>query len=369
MAAAQRERVVVGMSGGVDSSVAAALLQEQCYEVIGVTILVWSPPGFDMGNAEGCCGLGAAEDARRVAARLGIRHYVLDFKEIFYRDIVQNYVDEYRRGRTPNPCVRCNRFIKFGALLERADALGARYVATGHYARVRYDEDRRRWLLLRARDRSKDQSYALYCLTQEQLSRALFPLGEWAKADTRRRAADLDLPTATKPDSQETCFVPNNDYPQLLQLIAPDTLVPGPVVNPAGEVVGEHPGVAFYTVGQRRRLGLGSRERLYVALIEPEARRVTVAPGNHPSLRRSVVEADQANLVAVERLTEPVTVTAKIRYNMADQPAVLEADDGTPVDQIRVRFPEPVRAVTPGQSLVCYQGDIVVCGGIIRHAV
>ena len=361
------ERIVVGMSGGVDSSVTAALLLEQGYEVVGATMLVWTPPGVEMEYADSCCGLSAAEDARRVCQRLGIRHYTLDFKDVFYDRIIQNYVDEYRQGRTPNPCVRCNEFIKFDALLQRARALGAERVATGHYARIRYDEARRRWLLLRGADRRKDQSYALYRLSQEQLSRTLFPLGERDKARVREIAAGLGLATAGKPDSQETCFVPDNDYPSLLRILAPDTLAPGEFRSPTGERLGTHEGIAAYTIGQRKRINVGSPVPLYVSQIIPEENVVTIAPAGHPSLERETVEAVDLNWVSMpppgpEGLA-PTPVSAKIRYNADDQPATLSADSRA--GAIRARFTVPVRAVTPGQSLVCYQGDELLVGGLI----
>lgn len=357
------------MSGGVDSSVAAALLIEQGYEVVGATMLVWSPPGVEMQYADSCCGLSAAEDARRVCARLGIRHYTLDFKDVFYERIIRNYVEEYRRGRTPNPCVLCNEWIKFRALLDRARALGAERVATGHYARVRFDEARGRWLLLRGADRRKDQSYALYRLSQEQLARTLFPLGELAKPEVRARAAALELPTAGKPDSQETCFVPDNDYPALLQLLAPDALVPGEIRTPEGEVLGRHPGVAQYTIGQRKRLNVGSPVPLYVSEIDAGRARLTVVPAGHPDLSRQEVEAEDVCLVSLDQPralpSGPMAVTARIRYNSVDQAADLWLLPGESGLRLQVRFAEPVRAVTPGQSLVCYQGEELVGGGVI----
>lgn len=363
------ERVVVGMSGGVDSSVAAAVLQDAGYEVIGATMLVWSPPGVEMNYSDSCCGLSAAEDARRVCARLGIRHYTLDFKEVFFEKIIRNYVSEYQRGRTPNPCVLCNEFIKFRALLDRAHALGATHVATGHYARIRHDPARDRWLLLRGVDRRKDQSYALYRLTQEQLSRTLFPLGALEKAEVRRRAAEMELPTAGKPDSQETCFVPNNDYPALLQILVPDTFRSGEIRDTGGRVLGQHAGTANYTIGQRKRLNVGSPVPLYVSSIDAEANVVTVARKDDPALLRRRVLGTEANLISLDpdsaALSGPVPVTAKIRYNSADQPAILTVARSADEHELCVEFEDPVRAVTPGQSIVCYQGEEVVAGGII----
>ena len=348
---------------------AAAVLLEQGYEVIGATMLVWSPPGVDMNYSDSCCGLSAAEDARRVCARLGIRHYTLDFKDVFYDRIIRNYAEEYGRGRTPNPCVLCNEWIKFRALLDRARSLGAEHVATGHYARIRYDEERARWLLLRGLDPRKDQSYALYRLSQEQLSRTLFPLGELVKGRVRELAAELKLPTAGKPDSQETCFVPNNDYPELLKILVPESFRPGEIRNTEGRAVGKHDGVAYYTIGQRKRLNVGSPVPLYVTGIDPEAAVVTVGTGEDPELYRREVLAEDVNLISFPTPTEPsagtIAVTAKIRYNSADQPADLQIDQQDAGLRMRVRFAEPVRAVTPGQSLVCYQGEEILGGGII----
>jgi tRNA-uridine 2-sulfurtransferase len=357
------------MSGGVDSSVAAAVLLEQGYEVIGATMLVWSPPGVDMNHSDSCCGLSAAEDARRVCARLGIRHYTLDFKDVFFERIIKDYAREYSLGRTPNPCVLCNEFIKFDALLDRATSLGAEKVATGHYARVRYDDDRARWLLLRGADRRKDQSYALYRLSQEQLSRTLFPLGELTKQQVRSTAAELDLPTAGKPDSQETCFVPNNDYPALLQILVPETFRPGEIRGTDGSVLGRHDGIANYTIGQRKRINVGSPIPLYVSGLDAKTDTVTVATAADPALHTCEVRAEKGNLISIEAPEDgvlgPMTVSAKIRYNAADQPAALTAarEEGGVV--LNVQFEEPVRAVTPGQSLVCYRGEEVIGGGII----
>jgi tRNA-uridine 2-sulfurtransferase len=360
-----KERVVVGMSGGVDSAVTAALLLEQGYEVIGVTMLIWNPPGLDRAEQGGCCGLGAAEDARRVASRLGIRHYVLDFQDVFYDTVIRNYVEEYRAGRTPNPCIRCNEYVKFGALLQRAEQLGAERVATGHYARIRRDEETGRWLLLRGADARKDQSYALYRLKQDQLARTLFPLGEMEKPRTRALAAELGLPVAGKPDSQEVCFVPDNDYPSFLAELIPESRMEGEVVDPEGRPLGRHHGVAGFTIGQRKGLGISAPLPMYVTSIDPGTNRLTVAPGDHPSLYAREVTASSPNLIAVRQPGGSCSVTAKIRYNMPDRPATLAVAGE---DCLRVTFNEPQRAVTPGQAVVCYEGEVVLGGGVIDHA-
>ncbi len=369
-----RSRIVVGMSGGVDSSVAAALLKAEGHEVIGATMLVWTPPGMEMDHSDGCCGLAAAEDARRVCAVLGIRHYTLDFREVFYEKIVREYVEEYRRGHTPNPCVRCNQWIKFDALLARARSLGAEKVATGHYARVDFNPLRGRWVLRRGVDARKEQSYALYRLTQDQLGATLFPLGGMLKSEVRAMAAELGLPTAGKPDSQETCFVPDNDYPRLLQILAPETLTPGEFRSPGGEVLGRHAGVGAYTIGQRKRINVGSPVPMYVGEIRPSENAVVIAPRDHPIHAHFEVTAAEVNWVSLdaESLRNrsvtarcPLAVTARIRYNAADQPGELSILGDGDDCRLVVRFDQPVRGVSPGQSLVCYQGDELIVGGVL----
>ena len=346
------------MSGGVDSSVAAAILVEEGYEVIGVTMRIWPCDAPMMqASARTCCSLSAIQDAERVAARLGIRHYVLNFKDIFQQTVIDNFVQEYRRGRTPNPCIRCNRFVKFDALLTKARTYGAEYVATGHYSRIVHDD---RWLLKRGVDGSKDQSYALYCMTQEQLAHALMPLGNLIKDETRHLAAKLGLAVATKPESQEICFVENRDYPSFIKRHAPEVAVPGPILDTAGGEIGLHEGIAFYTIGQRKRIGIAAREPLYVVDIDPERNAIIV--GRDDDLYSSQLTAEDMVYIC-ERPDKPIAVTAKVRYNMKDAPALLSPLAG---NQAHVRFDGPQRAITPGQAVVCYQGEDVLGGGTIR---
>jgi len=347
------------MSGGVDSSVAAALLKEQGYDVIGVTMQIW-PKGEENPRTGGCCSLSAVEDARRVAARIGIPHYVMNFREVFARKVIDDFIEEYRRGHTPNPCVRCNQFVKFEALLERARELGADYIATGHYARIRRDDERGRWLLLRGRDRTKDQSYALYAMTQDQLSRTLFPLGDLDKSETRRIAARLGLAVAGKPDSQEICFVSREGYREFLRKAATDAAKPGPILDVRGNVIGQHEGIAYYTVGQRRGLGIALGKRRYVVKIDREANAIVVGSEEDLYCRRFV--AKDVNLISEARLSESVVVSAAVRYNMQDSPGVLRpCEDGW----VEFEFDEPQRSITPGQAAVFYRGDEVVGGGTI----
>ncbi|HLI25937.1 MAG TPA: tRNA 2-thiouridine(34) synthase MnmA [Chloroflexota bacterium] len=359
------KRVLVGMSGGVDSSVAAALLVEAGYEVIGVTLNVWpehDPTQALVERADACCALGAVEDARRVAAQLGIPYYVLNFREVFRRTVMANFAAEYARGRTPNPCVRCNQFVKFDALLARAAALDADYVATGHYARIDRDPASGRWRLRKAVDRHKDQSYVLYVLSQERLARTLFPLGERAKAEVRALAARLGLVTATKPESQEICFVPANDYRAYLARVAPETRRSGPIVDLAGRVLGQHEGIAYYTIGQRRGLGLAVGEPLYVVDILAEENTLVVGPREALFAEGCLVE--DVNWVALPPLAEPLAAAARIRYR-AEEVACLLAPAGA--DQLVVRFAAPQRAVTPGQAIVFYADDVVLAGGTIAR--
>jgi len=356
--------VVVAMSGGVDSSVAAALLKEQGYRVIGVTLNVW-PEELSVGvesRHSACCSLDSVGDARRVADRLGIPHYTLNFRDLFESTVIQDFLKEYRRGRTPNPCVRCNRFVKFEALLERALSWGATWLATGHYARVGRSPDGR-FSLAKAADPSKDQSYALCFLTQEQLAHTLLPLSELTKTETRVVAARLGLPTAEKPDSQEICFVPGN-YGDFLRRRVPEVVRPGPIVNRGGDVLGTHQGIAFHTVGQRKGLGIAAGRPLFVVEIDPERNRVVV--GEREDAYSGGLVAEDLNWVSMPEPEGPTRVGARIRYRSPEVGATAKAQsDGT----LLVQFDEPQRAVTPGQVVALYQGDAVIAGGTIRRAI
>ncbi|HET6384232.1 MAG TPA: tRNA 2-thiouridine(34) synthase MnmA [Armatimonadota bacterium] len=354
------ERVVAAMSGGVDSAVAASLLVEQGYEVIGITMQVW-PEGKQIpATARGCCSIDTVEDARRVAQTLRIPHYVLNMREDFNRTVIHDFIAEYRQGRTPNPCVECNRHVKFDALMERAGALGARWVATGHYARTWLDTATGRWKLFRGRDPAKDQSYVLYPLTQAQLSRAMFPLGDWTKDRARERAFDLGLQVAGKADSQEICFVPDKDYGRFLEESDPETVRPGKIVDTAGRIRGEHRGVAFFTVGQRKGLGVASNTPLYVTRIDPVENLVIVGSDLEVMARSCLVS--NLNWIGIDPPESGIRVEARVRYNMREAPAIVEpADTG----QWRLTFENPQRAITPGQSAVFYRGDETLGGGLI----
>ncbi len=356
------ERIVVGMSGGVDSAVAAALLVERGFEVIGVTLNL--SPKTDSADAwerdDSCCGLTATEDARRVCDRLAIPHYVLNFRDVFAEKVISNFLDEYRRGRTPNPCVRCNDHIKFGTVLIKARALDADLVATGHYARVEEDPATGRWILRKAVDARKDQAYVLYVLSQDELRRTRFPLGEMTKEQTREIARKLNLPVANKPDSQEICFVSDRNYGDFLQRLAPDVGEAGSIVHVDGRVLGEHRGIAFYTIGQRRGLGVVSNEPLFVVDLDYDTRTMVVGP--EEALFDTDVYADEVNLVSVDNLIEPRLVKARVRYRMQDADAHVRQ---LPSGELHLRFFRPQRAITPGQALVCYDGDRVVAGGTI----
>ena len=356
-------KVVVAMSGGVDSSVAAAVLKKEGYQVIGATMQVWPSDrqADDGDNFGSCCGLDAVEDAKRVAYKLGITHYVMNFRDIFNQKVITHFCREYSWGRTPNPCIRCNQHIKFDALLERAKELEADFVATGHYARMEKGEASGRRLLKKGIDGHKDQSYVLYPMTQEQLKHTLFPVGGFTKERVREIAGELELPVVTKPESQEICFIPDNDYPKFLKEHIPQAVKPGPIIDKKGNILGKHQGILSYTVGQRKGLGIASREPLYVVAIEQE--RNTVVVGSKTEVYSDELEASGLNWIAITRLEQPITVKAKIRYLHQEAEAVI-----TPVDEDRVhiKFKEPQMAVTPGQAVVFYHGDIVIGGGTIE---
>lgn len=342
------------MSGGVDSSVVAALLQQRGYDVIGVTLQIWQESQTDPRRA-GCCSLGAVEDAKAVARTLDIPHYTFNYQASFRKAVIEEFVEEYAAGRTPNPCVTCNRSVKFDELLAQAQELGCDKLATGHYARVRRSGGRHK--LLRARGVEKDQSYVLYMLGEAQLSQVLFPLGELdGKASTRQMARDFGLPVADKPDSQEICFVGPEGYREFLRSERPGLAEGGEIIGPDGNAVGEHDGVADFTVGQRRGLGVALGAPLYVTRIEPLTRRVYVGPAEE--LMKQDVELE--DVVWNEELADDARVTAKIRSNMAPQPARI-----TRSGRVALRFDRPVRAVAPGQIAVAYRGASVVAGGRI----
>ena len=357
-----RTRVVVGMSGGVDSSATAALLLERGYDVVGITLKLW--PQDCVSRAEDkCCGPQAVTDARAVCHKLGIPYYLVDEAAEFQQRVIRYFADEYKAGRTPNPCVMCNQNLKFGRLLERADQLGARYIATGHFARLELDPATGRTLLKRGRDLRKDQSYFLFSLRQDQLSRALFPLGEKTKSETRSVARSCHLKTADKEESMEICFVPDNDYGKFLQQASLAQPHRGEIVDLRGQVLGHHDGIEFYTVGQRRGLGISSVQPLYVVELDPVNNRVIV--GDDSALDRDEFMVERCNWIPFTAPPQPLEATVKIRYAHAGAPATITP---LPNAAARVKLHAPQRAVTPGQAAVFYQEDLVLGGGWIQRS-
>lgn len=355
-------KVVVAMSGGVDSSVAAALLKKEGYQVIGVSMQIWPSKGKE-GRFGGCCSVDALEDAKRVAHKLDIPHYVVDFRDIFDQKVIADFCREYSEGRTPNPCIRCNQYIKFGVLLDRAKELGADFIATGHYARLEKDESSGRYLLKKGIDKHKDQSYVLYSLTQEQLSHILFPVGNLTKQRVREIAKGLDLHVAAKRESQEICFIPDDDYPGFIKEYIPQMAMPGKILNEQGIVLGEHSGISFYTIGQRKGLGISAEEPLYVIAIEPE--RNVIVVGSKERVYGDELVASRLNWIAMAELKEPTRLKARIRYLHSEAEAEVAPIDE---DRVRVKFNEPQMAITPGQAVVFYDGDTVIGGGTIERS-
>lgn len=356
------KRVMIGMSGGVDSSVAAYLLKKQGYEVIGVTMKLWQDDEeYDLiENDGGCCSLAAVEDARAVADKIGIPFYVLNFKDVFKEKVIDYFIDEYLQGRTPNPCIACNKHIKFDDLYRRAMALGCDYVATGHYAKIEKDEETGRYLLVKSVTDKKDQTYALYNMTQEQLEHTLLPIGYYEKDKVREIAKEMGLEVYNKPDSQEICFVKDNDYANYVKRHSNKRIKEGNFVDTKGNVLGKHKGIIYYTIGQRKGLGIAFGKPMFVLDINPETN--TVILGSNDDLFSNELIAIDVNLITVDEITEPIRVDAKIRYSAKPAPATVY-NNGK--DSIRIVFDEPQRAITKGQSVVMYQGDKVVGGGII----
>jgi tRNA-specific 2-thiouridylase len=359
------KRVIVAMSGGVDSSVAAALLKEQGYDVVGVTMNLFSLPKdyCRSENLKSCCGWKATEDAHQVAISLGISHYVVDFRKPFEKSVITDFCDEYAQGHTPNPCIRCNQHIKFDVLLKKMKALEANCLATGHHARIEYDAQNARHILKKGKDRKKDQSYFLYPLTQKQLSRTLMPIGNLTKEEVRKRAQALGLSVAERPESQEICFVPDNDYAGFLQSRIPEAFHPGPVVDSENRTLARHKGIVHYTIGQRRGMGISAAHPLYVLSILSDKNTIVVGP--EEELYGKALLASRLNVISLEKITKSLRIKARIRYKHREAKALVTPLDS---DKVRVEFERPQRAITPGQSVVFYDGDMVVGGGIIDRA-
>lgn len=362
------KKVLVAMSGGVDSSVATALLKQEGYDVIGITMNLSCA---NKSSDKGCCGFDAAADAKIVADKLAIPHYVINFKKEFEEYVIKNFIDEYKAGHTPNPCVRCNQFIKFDLLLQKAKELGAKYVATGHYARIKplspipfplvKGEGKKRVRgLFKGKDTNKDQSYFLYTITQDILAHTLFPIGEMTKPKVRKIAKDLNLPVHDKKESQEICFIEDDNYSKFLKENAPEVVKPGNIVDKEGNLIGQHNGIAFYTIGQRKGIG-AHKEKLYVVKID--ARTNTIYIGPQKEAFGKILTAANLSFTSGIFPSEPLEISAKIRYNSPGAKAVL-SPIGT--NTARVEFGEPQLAITSGQSVVFYKGDEVLGGGIIE---
>lgn len=355
-----KKKVVLGMSGGVDSSVAAYLLKEQGYEVIGVTMQVWPEDKEYEEREGGCCSLSSVEDARRVAYSLDIPFYVMNFKDVFKTNVIDYFIDEYMEGRTPNPCIACNKYIKFDAFLKKAQALGADYVATGHYATVEKIGDR--FVLRKSEDDKKDQTYVLYNLTQYQLSHTLMPCGNYHKDKIREIAKEIGLRVHNKKDSMEICFIPDNDHGAFIKKMVPHNIKEGNFVDKDHNILGRHKGIVYYTIGQRKGLGIALGRPMFVTDINPLLSEVVL--GSEEDIFKTELVASDMNFMPFDKLQEPMDVEAKIRYSAKPSKALISPmEDG----RVKVVFKEKQRAITKGQSVVFYQGNLLIGGGIIEE--
>ncbi len=354
-----KPKVVVGMSGGVDSSVAAYLLEEQGYDVIGLTMQIWQKDTEEDRDG-GCCGLSAVDDARRVCQKLDIPHYVMNFRDDFKKHVIDYFLEEYQNARTPNPCIACNRYVKWESMLQKSLQIGADYIATGHYARVIKDEDTGRYTLKQSKTLAKDQTYALYNLSQYQLEHTLMPLGDYTKDEVREIAKKIGLAVATKPDSQEICFVPDNDYASYIEKETGKKPKKGNFITKKGSVIGQHKGIIHYTIGQRKGLGLSLGKPVFVTKINPDDH--TVVIGDHEDLMTHTVYANQLNFMPFEKLEGTLKCSAKIRYSHKAAPCTIKMAGE---DMVLCEFEDKQRAITPGQALVFYDGDRVIGGGTI----
>ena len=354
------DKVLIAMSGGVDSSVAAFLMKEQGCECIGATMKLFHNEDIGVSRTKTCCSLEDVEDARLVALHLGIPYYVFNFSDDFKGQVIDRFISSYERGATPNPCIDCNRYLKFERLYERARILGCDAIVTGHYARI--EQENGRWLLKKSLDESKDQSYVLYSLTQDQLAHTRLPLGAMHKSETRRIAEEQGFYNADKPDSQDICFVPDGDYARFMEDFTGKQYPAGDFLNADGKKVGTHHGAVRYTIGQRKGLGLAMGAPVYVCAKDMQRNTVTVGP--EEGLFDRIVYADEVNWIAIPGLTEPLRVTARTRYHQAEQPATVYPAGA---DGFRLEFDQPQRAPTAGQAVVLYQGDVVLGGGTIMR--